>query len=704
MRHILISLPLSAVLALPAELPIKEVSLYKHGVAFFERSGTLAQGESARLDFNASDMNDVLKSLTIEERCGGKISGLRYDAMDPLSHKLSEFPFQVGGAESLSAMLDQLKGARLELKFGNETVSGAIVSSRMTGATDKQPEREQLTLLVDSGDLRNLDLSAASGIRFTDPQLQAQFKDYLAALSASRSKEKRSVYIDSVDSKAREIVASYMIPAPVWKSSYRLIFDPKAGTEQPVLEGWAIVDNTTGEDWTNVRLSLVSGRPISFISQLYAPRYVTRPVGELPEDRASAPVLHPGAYEAEADALAKKAPGVGGGAAGGVLGGMIGGVMGGVAGGVASPPPVLAAVPQRMRVEGNFQAGQQGGNQSAGQTEGQLVAPSSIISQALSQELGELFEYRIATPVTIRKDESAMLPFLQQKIESRKLLIYSQHGSEHPTNAAELTNTSGKTLDGGPITVYDDGAYGGEALMETLKAGDKRLISYAVDLGTRVTEAFDSKQEVVREIHANRGVLTAKMAAQETRTYTARNVDQKAKTLIIEYPLRPGYTLLNQKPMEKTPSSYRFEIQLAAGATQKFAVSEERVYDRSMTVTNLTPNVILTYVQNRDLSDAGRRQLQQMADRKSQLADTQAAIQDVENQIRDLTSDEDRVRRNIESLNQVSGQQQQVQNYARQLDANEQQLAGLRDRQAELQKQRTGLESEITKAIDALSF
>ena len=169
------------------------------------------------------------------------------------------------------------------------------------------------------------------------------------------------------------------------------------------------------------------------------------------------------------------------------------------------------------------------------------------------QELGELFEYVIAQPVTIRKNESAMLPFLQQQIDARKLLIYSDHSSQHPTNAAELTNTSGKTLDGGPITVYDGGAYGGEALMETLKAGDKRLISYAVDLGTRITSAFDSKAAIVRELHASRGILTTKMAAEETRTYTIRNVDQKAKTLILEHPLRPDYTLLNQKPSEKTP-------------------------------------------------------------------------------------------------------------------------------------------------------
>src|SRR6202162_4359740 len=131
MKRAFLSLLLAANLALPAELPVRQVVLYKHGVGFFEREGSLGPGESARLEFNASDMNDVLKSLTIEERGGGKISGLRYDSMDPLSHKLAEFPFQIGEDPSLSGIMTQLKGARLELKFGNETVTGVIVSGRL---------------------------------------------------------------------------------------------------------------------------------------------------------------------------------------------------------------------------------------------------------------------------------------------------------------------------------------------------------------------------------------------------------------------------------------------------------------------------------------------------------------------------------------------------------------------------------------------
>ncbi len=274
MKRYLALTVLAAAWAQAADLPVRTVILYKHGVGFFEREGALSPGESARLEFNASDMNDVLKSLTVQERGGGTITGLRYDSMDPLSHKLSEFPFQIGDRQPLSGTLDQLKGARVELKLGGESVAGVVINGRLQPASDKTPEREQVTLLLDSGEMRTVDLGAATGVRFTDAELQREFKEYFEAIAAARSKEKRSVYIDSSDAKQRDVTASYMIPTPVWKSSYRLII---RAAGKPMLEGWAIVDNTTGEDWNKVQLSLVSGRPISFISQLYPPKYVQRP-------------------------------------------------------------------------------------------------------------------------------------------------------------------------------------------------------------------------------------------------------------------------------------------------------------------------------------------------------------------------------------------------------------------------------------------
>ncbi len=314
-----------------ADIPIREVILYKSGVGYFERGGTLRPGESARLDFKASDMNDVLKSLTISGQNGDKITGLRYDSSEPLDQKLADFPFKIDGQASLAVFLDQMRGAKVELKYGPETISGTVVSGRVVKADDKQPEREQLVVLLDSGELRTLDLAAATSIRFADPKLQTQLRDYLTVVNQARSTDKRSIYIDSSDAKERQIAASYMIPTPVWKSSYRLIFGDKA---EPTLEGWAIIDNTTGEDWTNVRLAVVSGRPVSFISNLYEPKYVTRQTVELPEDQAANPVVYNGAV-AEAQLGTGNAPALGD--AQGLFswrGGVVGRILGEPAGGV----------------------------------------------------------------------------------------------------------------------------------------------------------------------------------------------------------------------------------------------------------------------------------------------------------------------------------------------------------------------------------
>jgi len=140
-----------AVPAFAADLPIREVILYKHGVGYFERAGELRAGETARLDFKASDMNDVLKSLTIVDRNGGVIGGIRYDAAEALEKRLQDFPFAVDRQASLAAFLDQMKGARLELRLSSDTLAGTIVSARTSKPDEKTAERETVVLLTDSG-------------------------------------------------------------------------------------------------------------------------------------------------------------------------------------------------------------------------------------------------------------------------------------------------------------------------------------------------------------------------------------------------------------------------------------------------------------------------------------------------------------------------------------------------------------------------
>ncbi|MEQ1886612.1 MAG: DUF4139 domain-containing protein [Bryobacteraceae bacterium] len=655
-----------------ADLPVREVTLYKHGVAHFQRAGELKPGDTIRLDFKPGDMNDVLKSLTITDRSGGKVNGVRYDSSDPLEKRLEEYPFQIAGQISLATFLDSVKGAEIEMKLAAQTVTGTVLSGRIVGGNDKEPAKEVVVLMLDSGELRTFDLGAASAIRLGDPKLQSQLKNYLGTLNQSRSRDRRSVYIDGTAAVAREVVAGYMTPAAVWKSSYRLIFNPQG---EPVLEGWAIVDNTSGEDWNGVKLAVISGKPVSFISRLYEPRYVSRPVGELAENQAAAPLVYQGGF-AEADSKV-----------------------------AAAPPPAVAALGRMASkdalAERELRDRPMNGRQM---NEMVAVAPSSIAAAADTRQAGELFEYSFATPVTVKQGESAMIPFLQQKIGGRKLLVYQEGYGLNPRDAAELTNSSGKTLDGGPITVYDAGTYAGEALVETLPMGDKRLISYGVDLGTRVTTAFDSAQAIVREIHFRRGILTTKSAVAETKTYTIKNADAKAKTLIIEHLQRPGYKLIDLKPLETTADAYRFEVKLTASATDKFAVREERVFDQSTAVSSMTPDVLASYVQNKTLTDAARRQLEQIAAKKREVAANNGALQQADKDIDVLTQDQGRIRNNMESLNRVNGQQQQVQQYANQLATTETRLAAQRDRQAELRRMKNVLESELNNLMERIEF
>ncbi|MDA0204296.1 MAG: hypothetical protein O3A53_08865 [Acidobacteria bacterium] len=283
--RVLITILLAASALSAAELDVTRVVLYKHGVGFFERAGQVSASDPAILQFQASEMDDVLKSLTIEQRGGDGVSSVRYDSSDPLAKRLEVFPFRIGEHVSLPDLLDQFKGAEIELAMSSGAVRGTIISARrIVGGENNSIEVQQLVLLTGTG-VRTVDPAAASQVSFVDPQIQTQFAEYLAILSRSRNTDRRSLTIES-QGGASSVIASYITPTPIWKSSYRLVFGT---TGEPLLEGWAIVDNTSGEDWENVRLSLVSGLPVSFITSLYAPRYLQRPVIQLAQDRAWRP-------------------------------------------------------------------------------------------------------------------------------------------------------------------------------------------------------------------------------------------------------------------------------------------------------------------------------------------------------------------------------------------------------------------------------
>ena len=658
--------------AAPA-LPIQKILLYKHGVAYFERSGSVAGQTEVTLEFKASEMNDVLKSLTLIDRAGGKVGGVSYEASDPVTKQLEDFAFKVPAEASLGQVLDQFKGARLLLRTPAGEVRGSILGVRRTIRTvnDRAAgEVEIASLLLENGELRAVPLADAIELRLEDPKLQRDLANYLSIVAGGRRRELRSLRIHP--GNAKDLSVGYVIEAPVWKTSYRLVtYLRKPG--EALLQGWAIVDNPSNEDWRGVELSLVSGLPISFTQNLYEPHYMRRPHVSLPYEMAVAPTMHEGAIVGAEREMA--------------------GVVGGVGGRLdASRMRQMQAKSQVAAEMGQVAAAPPAPMQMAD------MLQQSVAAVTQGRELGDLFEYKVEDRIDIPKHQSAMIPFVQTQVKAERVLLYDPAaGRENPYDALLLTNTSGLTLDGGAVTVLEGDRYIGEAMVETLKAGETRPVSFAVDLGTRMTTAFDSRADQVTSVKVHRGIITASSKNVEVRTYTIRNVDAKAKTLMIQHPVRQGWKLTGEtRPEETTAQHYRFRVPLPANQTTKVAVNEEFQVSNTVALNNLNSDLLAIYVRNKALGPEAQKKLEDLMALKDRLAEATQKVNTTQVEVNELRGDQDRLRQNINNLRGLPGQEAQVARYAAKLAEQEKTVEAL---QATLTAARTSVR-QIQASVD----
>ena len=654
-----------------AELPVSRVVLYKNGLALFERSGAVKPGEPVRLEFKKSEMDDVLKTLVLTSSAGA-VTHLRYELDEPLDRRLADIGLSIPNGVNLATLLDQMRGARIVLGTTGGPVEGVVVSGRIAQQA-QQAQKLELTFLTTAGELRIIDLDGVSSVKLADDRLQKRLTEALGAYQQAQSQERKSLWVET-SGAAGTLLARYLVPAPMWKSAYRLAFTDK---DDATIEGWAIVENKSDSDWNNVQLTVVSGQPISFISRLYEPKYIQRQDLEPAEnvaqfknlERNAAPQAAPGHYIAKAklgmgqqqNMLQMNAP-------------MPAGTPAGVAGGM------LGSVNESVEVS------------------------SSVEPDTEAQEVGELFEYHFSHPASVKAGESLLLPFVQQKITARQVYIWDSGEGVHPQRAAKLTNSTGKTLDGGPVTVYTPEGYTGESLMSTFKAGDKRFLSFAIDLGTRVTTKFDTGAQVIRSFKAEHGLLTTKSVLERRTTYTVSNVDAKEKALLISHPVVGEQELISPKPEEKSDQRYLFAVTAPAAGSTSLTVVEQQPLEESVSIMGLNADQIVAWIAARKLSPEARQKLETLAAKKRDLSDATAAIQQLEARINALSADEGRLRQNIQSLNSVVSQRPQVEKWAADLAAKEVFIIDHQSRLDEARKKKAALESELAQLVEKLSF
>jgi hypothetical protein len=784
-----------------AKLPVRRVILYKTGVGYFEHLGHVRGNESVRVDFTSGQLNDVLQSLTVLDLNGGRISGVNYNSEAPLSERLGTLRLPLEEKTDLSKFYGALRGARLQIRTGATTVTGRLLSverkTRVSGGTTL--EVDLATIVSDSGEVRSIELTPAVTVQLAEPDLTHEVGQYLHLLASVRQQDLRRMTLATEGTGDRQLYVSYISEVPIWKTTYRIVLPRKPG-EEPLLQGWAIVDNTVGEDWNNVELSLVAGAPQSFIQQLSQPLYGRRPVVPLSLGAQLTPQTHEGAMlisglaalsgrvvdqnggvipnaqvallsESGEEVATTTTDGQGNYAFGdlpigvyrlrvqtqGFQTSMLNGLsLGGgrdrnqdvtLSLGSTTQTVEVAAEAATVNTDSAMASGSPsagsgnrlgsgrgiGGGRGAGVAAGHAwgiggAAPvngrsftamaalepgavsearSSMLSAAQGLDLGDLFEYKLKDRVTIHKNESSLVPIVQAHVQTEKVSLWNPSlGSARPLRALWLTNSSSLTLDGGSFSVLEDEAFAGEGLMDPVKPGEKRLVSYAADLGIRVDKKTHGEPQRVTKVRIIHGTMIQTSATRQDTIYTARNEDSTQRALLIEHALRPGWSLSTDtpKPEETTATDYRFRLTLGAKATTTLVVTESSAIESRYALTNIDDGQIQVFLQQKSINPEIEAAFRKIVEQKNHIAALDAQLAAIESQQQKIFDDQQRIRENLKSLKGSSEERALTQRYTQQLEDQETQLQKLQTQTTDLQSQRDKAQETLDAMIENLDL
>lgn len=660
-----------------ADLPLRHVVLFTSGVGFFEHQGLVHDNQTVTMSFRSDQINDILKSMVLMDQGGGTIGPVTYAPRDPLERTLRSFAVDIADEPSLGEIMSRLRGAEVAIDTAEGPVRGVVLGTEwQEKSVDDQVVRFEVVNIVTDTGVRQVPVWHIENVELLSDELSGDLMKALAAIAANRDVSKRQVELHFNGEGARTVSVGYLLETPVWKTSYRLVADEG----ESFLQGWAIVENTTDEDWEGVNLALVSGRPISFTQDLYEPIYVPRPEMPVSVQIAARPRSYEGALleeegEERADEtgarreLARAAP----------------------------APPGAPAMGAAM-VAGY--AGTGGG--AGGMMAADALAGMGIAAAAAGEEVGEMFHYAISQPISIDRQGSAMIPIVNQPIETEKLSIYNPaDNSVHPLHGLRIHNTTGLALMGGAITVFEGGAYAGDALIDDLGPDDERLVSYAADLGLEVAAEQKRGTRLQEGMKIVRGVLSVTLKETSEVEYTIKSRSDEARTLLIEHPRREDWKLVEPAEAEETTRNlYRLRVEVPAGATETLTVREEHPLVEQVYLTSESLDRIAVYLRAQTISDEVKAALAKVIEMKRQIAAVDQQIADKEARLTQIGEEQDRIRQNMEQLDHDS---ELYQRYVTKFAEQEDEFDKIRTEIATLKEQRNGLQQELEAYISTLN-
>ena len=637
-----------------ASLPVTRVALYKNGVGFFEHTGRVTGDAAVTIDLTSGQLNDVLQSLTAIDLNGGRISGAGYNSTTPLDQQLKTLPLSLDDNPTASDFYSAIRGSRVEVRSGTASITGRLLSVEVrTSKPSDNPsaaiDRYFLTVVSDTGDTRTVELNSSTSVRLLDDSLHSD---------VTRSQGLRHLTLSDHGTGTRELRVSYISEVPIWKSTYRILFTnspanpggvgspgapPSTGNAGQgglaTLQGWSVVDNTTGADWNNVQLSLIAGAPQSFIQPLSQPIYSRRPEIPIAQEAQLTPQTHDSGFDVKMmkeEAPPPPAPGIA--------------AMSGLAGGAAGGPVARAR---------NFSTNATVEVSAAPVATYEDTAFASIAPDTHTAGFDDFFEYRINQPITIRKNESALVPILQAKVSADPvtLVSYSAGRTSQPLRALWVTNNPGLMLDRGSFTIIEDGNFAGEGLLDAVHPDEKRLLSYAADQAVHVAIEDEKTTNRITLLRGSHGVLNIHRDDLHEVTLVLHNAAPARRTVISEVPVVNGWKLDSEnssstdpRPIETTPTVYRFRSEITPTGTARLHIGSTHsgftTYRLAGSNDNQLEFLLNTTGHNPTLVAA----LQPILDARAKVGAAQIAVDQTKSRLDSLRSDEDRQRANIVAL------------------------------------------------------
>lgn len=640
---------------------LKRVVLSTAGLATFEYEAVVEGDAELGLALRMDQVDDALKSMVVEDR-GGRVEAMSLPSRDSLATIFRDFAFPQGALESEVSLLSALRGNRVEIA-GDQAMAGQLIAVETTQTIQdgKTEQRYRLAVLTDAG-LRQVMLDEIQSLRFADPKLQEQVGRALAAIADSRGGQFRTLAIKVAGPGRRTVRLAHVAAAPVWKTAYRLELPENGNAGR--LQGWAILENTTGRDWTGVALTLTSGNPVAFRQELYASYNLDRPVVPIdlpnrilpPVDResfAQNSMMAGSVVPSTSRALAKAAP------------------MGDLR--APAPAPVMAPAAE--------------------------PPPPPPPMAAEARDTTAQVTLTLPNPVSVASGHSLAVPVIDRSVPARQVGLYAaETNAQHPVIAVELENDGGFGLPPGALTFYGSGAAGtylGDGRLAALPNGEKRLVSFALDERMAIQRDVSSTTGRVLATIAN-GVLRIVMTDRQTTIYRIKAAPGAARDLIIEHPRAPDETLVEPAGpgIQLTAARYRFPVSVAAGQELAFTVTIDRPRPELIQLTDADPADLGTYLAMVGIDPGFKAIVQKLVELKGASQDAERRLATLTGESEAIGTEQERIRANLQVVPAGSDLQKR---YLRRMGEQEDRLARL---QTETDQARARL-NETNRALES---